>query len=443
MSNSGEPPDKGGNLPKKRRQSPNEPNSNQSWIGGKSNAGMWLVFETVENTKKLGEFNIFVTDTIIKEILPSGYVAKDNRRLKNGNVLVHAVNAEEAKKALGTFDCTRFNMKIKVEAHKTLNSVRGKIYCPELSGMTEDHILNMLKPQNVIEVRSFKRMKDGVLTETGVHILTFQAQQLPETIKVGYLLMRVETFYDNPKRCFKCQKYGHTQVACKSENEICRQCGQAKPHDNCGPVKCVNCGGDHPTNDPKCASRKQAELTVKIMTDHNIPYGQAKKMAQARLPTAIGTDTFAEVVKGQSTQSNSETVSRKQFDELLKRLKVQEEIIDNLRKRLGTKNPSQNVSGLTQTPSLLKSPSIVPGISSGQLTTIQNHSSNSKPSRSSQNQSNSGKPPLSGQTIGNTSNTHTLNIIDLPGEFSDEDDHMDDDSGHQDGGLPKINDTGN
>ncbi|GFU66286.1 uncharacterized protein TNCV_464661 [Trichonephila clavipes] len=46
---------------------------------------------------------------------------------------------------------------------------------------------------------------------------------LPQTIKAGYLNCKIRPYIPNHLRCFKCQKFGHSQTACGGQL-TCSRC---------------------------------------------------------------------------------------------------------------------------------------------------------------------------------------------------------------------------
>ena len=64
------------------------------------------------------------------------------------------------------------------------------------------------------------------------------------------------------RRCYNCQRYGHTQHSCKAKSPACGKC--AGPHRTNGcekgkkEWKCVNCSGCHQTGDRECALQIRA-----------------------------------------------------------------------------------------------------------------------------------------------------------------------------------------
>ena len=76
----------------------------------------------------------------------------------------------------------------------------------------------------------------------------------------------VEQYTPSPLRCFKCQKYGHHQTACRHE-KVCAKCGLADHDpDPCSRAPyCINCKGDYPayyTTCPAWISAKEKEARL-------------------------------------------------------------------------------------------------------------------------------------------------------------------------------------
>ena len=76
--------------------------------------------------------------------------------------------------------------------------------------------------------KEFLLKKEGKTIETNTYIMTFNTPKIPEKIKVGYSMEKVEQFVPNPLRCYRCQKYGHHEDSCRGY-EVCEKCGQRDP----------------------------------------------------------------------------------------------------------------------------------------------------------------------------------------------------------------------
>jgi hypothetical protein len=73
-----------------------------------------------------------------------------------------------------------------------------------------------------------------------------------------------------PRRCFKCQKFGHLAFRCPETIEICGNCAQEGHNDkNCesNTTKCSNCKGPHRANDPGCPTFRELRRNVRIQAD--------------------------------------------------------------------------------------------------------------------------------------------------------------------------------
>ena len=145
---------------------------------------------------------------------------------------------------------TKFHtINVKTYPHKSLNISKGVVRSKELSLCTIDEIKKEMKKQGVTEVKRVTIKKEGKLIETNTYIITFDQPKIPERIKVGYTIERVEQFMPNPLHCYNCQKYGHHEDNCRGR-QVCGKCAQQDPDhhiDKCNnSYKCANCGGDHP-----------------------------------------------------------------------------------------------------------------------------------------------------------------------------------------------------
>ena len=91
--------------------------------------------------------------------------------------------------------------------------------------------------------------------------------------------MAVSLFIPNPVRCFKCQKFGYTKFNCRKD-EVCTKCGQEGHTDSqeCkNEAKCVNCQGNHASNDKECPKWKEEKEIQRIKAERGISYTEAKK----------------------------------------------------------------------------------------------------------------------------------------------------------------------
>ena len=134
--------------------------------------------------------------------------------------------------------------------------------------------------------------------------MTFGAHKLPEFITAGYLRLAVSQFFPNPLRCYKCQRFGHHKDKCRSDIacQICSEVG----HDTreCQkPPKCRNCEGSHSPNAKECPAWKKEKEIVKVKTENNISFPEARRRCESR--NVAGPVTYAQAAAATSATSKS------------------------------------------------------------------------------------------------------------------------------------------
>ncbi|GFX84479.1 uncharacterized protein TNCV_3531761 [Trichonephila clavipes] len=131
---------------------------------------------------------------------------------------------------------------VTVSPHKSLNSCRGVISEPDLLATSDSEILEGFSAQGVTQVRRTTIKKDSTIVPTKHFILTFNSPKQPNTIKAGYLHCKIRPYIPNPLRCFKCQRFGHSQTSCRGQLTCSRCASVGHASSDCTlEQKCVNC----------------------------------------------------------------------------------------------------------------------------------------------------------------------------------------------------------
>ncbi|GFU21467.1 probable RNA-directed DNA polymerase from transposon X-element [Trichonephila clavipes] len=103
--------------------------------------------------------------------------------------------------------------------------------------------------QGVTQVRRITLKRDSTIVPTKHLILTFNSPKLPNTIKAGYLNCKIRPYIPNPLRCFKCQRFGHSQTSCRGQLTCSRCASVGHSSTDCTlEPKCVNCTESHPSD---------------------------------------------------------------------------------------------------------------------------------------------------------------------------------------------------
>ena len=88
----------------------------------------------------------------------------------------------------------------------------------DLSLCTIQEIKKELKKQGVIDVRRISIKKEDKTIELNTYVMTFNALKNSMKIEVGYTIEMIKQLV--PNSCYKCQKYGHHEDACRGR-EVC------------------------------------------------------------------------------------------------------------------------------------------------------------------------------------------------------------------------------
>ncbi|GFX05685.1 putative RNA-directed DNA polymerase from transposon BS [Trichonephila clavipes] len=158
---------------------------------------------------------------IHKALIGIGGEPKSIKRLRSGDLLFETISALQTKSFL--LAKTFLNSPITVTLHKSMNPYRGVISEQDLLNTPESEILEGLTDQGVIQVRRINIKGDSTISPTKHVILTFYNSNLPSKIKPGYLNCKIRPYIPNLLRCFKCQRFGHSQTSCR-EQLTCSRC---------------------------------------------------------------------------------------------------------------------------------------------------------------------------------------------------------------------------
>ena len=202
---------------------------------------------------------------------------------RNKFLLITCKNAHQVQKLL---EVTNFGgMEVKVTHSMeppTRNMSRGVLHRVG-TDLSEDELLDYLKDQNVYKIRRFKKKIDGNLQDTRSILLFFNSPKLPETVRLGYEIYKVDAYTPPALRCFKCQQMGHTQHTCK-RNVKCVRCGGPHTYEQCDKKdtkQCARCSGNHSAAYKGCPMYKLAQQIQSTKFKEGLSYKEALLKCQA------------------------------------------------------------------------------------------------------------------------------------------------------------------
>ena len=157
-----------------------------------------------------------------------------------------------------------------------------------LEGITDERI-----KEQIVDIIRIKRRNldipnvdvnnpDGNLVDTNSIKIIFN-KELPNYLYINCCYRKIYKFIPQVKRCFNCQKYGHTSFKCKA-NYCCVVCGKTHVKDiDCKNVeKCVNCEGAHRASDKNCPCFIFYKEVNKVKTLSNLKYNEALDIVKTR-----------------------------------------------------------------------------------------------------------------------------------------------------------------
>ena len=241
----------------------------------------FLLVEATDKKQSITKLSPFLIQKTIQSIIGT---VDSIKKLKTDQLLIETNRKTISDKILKLTEFS--NLKVSATPHPSLNSSKGVIRCPDLSGISDEEILKELTPQEVSGVRRISFSKDNNRIPTNTLVLTFSNPTLPKTIKVGYLVVKVAVYIPNPLRCFDCQKFGHHESKCKSPIWRCGKCGvdadfhneQSCPNE----LKCVNCNGPHESRSRECPEWKKEKEILKIKYTNNISFPEARNLVNEK-----------------------------------------------------------------------------------------------------------------------------------------------------------------
>ena len=206
-----------------------------------------------------------------------------------------------------------------VEPHKTKNFSRGVINCYDLRDISDDEIADGLEKDGVVTARRIMVKRGDQLVPTNNIILTFDRPDIPSTLRVGYVRVQVRPFVPSPMRCFRCHRFGHTQLHCK-RRPACGKCSsEDHTRDECQSetVWCVNCGDGqipHPAYAKGCPALAKEKEILSIMSTRKVSFREAREIYESSHPKV----TYADAAKSHPTPpARAEQLTLAQFVAML------------------------------------------------------------------------------------------------------------------------------
>ncbi|GBN89193.1 hypothetical protein AVEN_77724-1 [Araneus ventricosus] len=214
-----------------------------------------------------------------------------------------------------------------------------------------------LTKQSIAASKIVRFKKKGTSEPIPIVLLEEIGRTNRSDIRIGRLIFKVYKFIENPKLCYKCLKFGHTQIRCRNDKR-CKNCGGA--HNECSdvPVKCFRCGQAHdalskecslgpihggssvesgfepatlrslgrdlttrPPRPQECSFFLIEKEIINLVRDNDISFNEARKK--------VNSQTYAQTVRKHSSEENS-VKSGQEIADLREAVKELSNIVSNL-----------------------------------------------------------------------------------------------------------------
>ncbi|XP_064461912.1 uncharacterized protein LOC135372150 [Ornithodoros turicata] len=248
----------------------------------------FLIVHSEDETKPLAKVSPF---TIARELEKTIGKSDNARKMTTGDLQIEVTTRQQSS-ALLSLDKIA-DISVTVTTHRTLNIVKGVISESQLLDCSDTEIEEGLKDQGVVMARRIVMRRDGKDIPTRHIVLSFQLHRLPQTIKAGYINCHVRPYIPNPRRCFKCQRFGHGSQVCRGQAICPKGAGMDHSAECCAnEVRCANCKGNHPVYSRSCPRWQEEKEIPKMKVTQNISYREAKTQVEFARK-----GTFSEVVR--------------------------------------------------------------------------------------------------------------------------------------------------
>ena len=234
----------------------------------------------------LSKLNMFAVDREIGEII--GEPARISPS-QDKSLTVKVKNDAQGQKLLTMK--TLVKETVTVQPHGRFNVSQGVITSSSLKEYSEEQLVEGLTDQGVSKAYRIKRKADqGNLILTNSLILTFNSSIPPEKVHIwARYFERVCQYIPLPRRCFRCQGYGHTTQNCRSSKAYCGVCSEECTTDHttttCNrPFYCLHCQEPHATSSKKCTRYLMEKELLAVKTKEQLTFAEARRRINELFP---------------------------------------------------------------------------------------------------------------------------------------------------------------
>lgn len=234
----------------------------------------FLVIHSDNDKEPITSKSVFKIAKSLERSIGKEYQAKN---LASGDLLIEVQTKAQSEELQKQKEIAE--QSVTITPHRTLNCVQGVISEKQLTNETDADILENLRSQGVSAVRRITIRRANEEIKTKHIVITFNRSSLPERVNVAYISCPVRAYVPNPRRCFKCQRYGHGSQSCRGK-VTCAKCAEHDhPSENCDKtvMKCPNCSGAHAAYSRSCETFKKEKEIIQLKVKENLTFPEARR----------------------------------------------------------------------------------------------------------------------------------------------------------------------
>lgn len=192
---------------------------------------------------------------------------------------------------------------VTVTSDDRMNQTKGTIRYYNKPGYSTERIKKELEIFKVTDIYQMESKKDGKTEKLPTYILTFNTCNLPNEVSIGWTKCPVRLYIPRPRRCFKCQAFGHGATNCRSKTGgICQNCAKPQHDAPCrNETKCSNCDEPHPASSRECFYYKFEQEILATQAKDHLSYPEAKRLVSTRYARPM--TSYANVASGRNTSA--------------------------------------------------------------------------------------------------------------------------------------------
>lgn len=155
------------------------------------------------------------------------------------------------------------------------------------SDWTPDEIINNVNvPIGCGKIMKVRRLNHKISVDGNISwkptetvVITFDGKILPKRVYICYNALTVDLYIYPTIQCYKCCRYGHTKITCRS-NPRCFKCGKDHSGDSCINEEdwhCCLCKGSHFATSKSCPEHLRQKNIKMFMAQNCVSYAEASK----------------------------------------------------------------------------------------------------------------------------------------------------------------------